>query len=385
MTDGASAHDAAALFRERYGREPRVVASAAGRVNLIGEHTDYNGGQVLPIAIARRTFVAVDASGARESRTASLNESATPTFTLPSPTPTGGWGDYVAGTCRELASLVTLPGAMDFAVASDVPEGSGLSSSAALEVATAAAVAALAGADIPPRELALAGFRAENGFVGVQSGIMDQFASALGAAGKALHVWCDSARSELVPMNDAVLIFDTAVPRSLRGSAFNERRRECDDALRLLRSIDPELPDLAHATAALIEHAKLPSPLDRRATHVVAETLRVEQTVAALDRGEPIPGDLLLASHESLRDLYECSSPELDWFVEHAMRYEGIRGARLTGAGWGGCAIAVGSLDALDAASAPIAVDYARVFARQPQVWLSRASDGVRVDVAPKR
>jgi galactokinase len=266
------------------------------------------------------------------------------------------------------------------AVWSDVPAGAGLSSSAALEVATAVALQALVGGALSLDELALLSQRAENEYVGVNSGIMDQFASALGRRGEALHLWCDTARWEHIPMGDAVLIFDTAVPRSLRGSAFNERRAECEAALQRLRVLQPSLPHLAAATPELVREARLPDPLDRRALHVVEETRRVGALVAALRAGGSPPGELLLASHASLRDQYECSSPELDWFVEHAMRHPGIVGARLTGAGWGGCAIAVGDHDALAAAAPALSGEYAAAFARQPRAWLTRAEDGARVD-----
>jgi galactokinase len=277
---------------------------------------------------------------------------------------------------------VALP-TCDVAVWSDVPAGAGLSSSAALEVAFALAASALAGTARDLEPLALLAQRAEVGFVGVNSGIMDQFASALGRRDHAVHVWCDTARWEVLPMSEAVLIFDTAVPRSLRSSAFNTRRAECDAALAALRALQPDLPHLAAATPALLERAALPDPLDRRARHVVDETERVRETVRRLHAGGTLPGDLLNASHASLRDLYECSSPELDWFVEHALREDGVRGARLTGAGWGGCAIAVGEQAALEAAAARLAPSYTAAFGLTPRAWISRAAHGARVDREP--
>jgi galactokinase len=181
-------------------------------------------------------------------------------------------------------------------------------------------------------------------------------------------------------MREAVLIFDTAVPRSLRGSAFNVRRAECEQALALLRRDDPALPNLAAATPEQVSAARLPPPLDRRARHVSDETRRVREVASALERGEPMPGALLLASHESLRDDYECSTPELDWFVERAMQVRGVRGARLTGAGWGGCAIAVGDEVALAGAAPEIAAEYERTMRRVPRWWLTRAAPGASID-----
>jgi len=158
---------------------------------------------------------------------------------------------------------------------------------------------------------------------------------------------------------------------------------ECEEALTLLRRLYPDLPNLAAADPAQLAEADLPPPLDRRARHVVSETRRVRAAVAALDAGQPLPGELLLASHRSLRDDYECSSPELDWFVERVMQEPGIRGARLTGAGWGGCAIAVGGEDALLAAAPPVAAAYTQRFGREPRTWISKAAEGMRVEQQP--
>jgi galactokinase len=377
--DGASA-----LFERRFGRRPAVVASAAARVNLIGEHTDYNGGEVLPIAIARRTFVALGEGEGAESRAVSATEKGEGTFDARRPARTGGWWDYLAGVVHELAAAGAHVPQLAAAVWSDVPAGAGLSSSAALEVAMGVAIGALAGDERSLKDVALLCQRAESQFVGVPCGIMDQFASALGREGHALHIWCDTAEYEHVPMSDAVLIFDTAVPRSLRGSQYATRRAECDAALAKLRERDPSLRSLADAEPELVRSAGLPDTLQRRALHVSEETRRVRAAVAALKAGGSLPGPLLLDSHASLRDLYECSSPELDWFVERAMKAPGVSGARLTGAGWGGCAIAVGAEDALGAAAPEIARDYERHFGRPPRVWLTRAQAGGRVDVGPR-
>lgn len=374
---------ASAFFTSTFGGEPDVVASAAGRVNLIGEHVDYNGGQVLPMAIERRTWAAVRAriaDGDVLSRAASANESVQGEFDACHPTRAGHWWDYVAGVTDALrADGVQLP-QFEIAVLSDVPQGAGLSSSAALEVATATALDALAGSNIDVKQRASAAWRAETQFVGVPCGIMDQFASALGQPDHALHIWCDTGNTEQVPFTEAVLIFDTAVPRSLRGSAFEQRRAECDEALRLLRIVDPSLPNLASATPEQIVTAQLPDPLGRRALHVSEETRRVERAVAALKESGTIPGELLLESHESLRLLFQCSTPELDWFVEHAMRVEGVRGARLTGAGWGGCAIAIGDPIGLRRAAEELPPRYEAEFGLAPRTWLTRAAAGTHVD-----
>jgi galactokinase len=373
------------LFAHRFGREPAVVASAPGRVNLIGEHTDYNGGEVLPIAISRRTAVAVaPARAERQSTAVSATQDETGIFTVRHPERAGAWWDYVAGVAHELGRAgIALP-EVDVAVWSDVPSGAGLSSSAALEVASTLAFLALAERELSPREVALLGARVETGFVGVATGIMDQCAAVMTRARHALHLQCDTMASELVPMADAVLIFDTGVERALRDSAFNDRRAECEAALEALRRLDPTRRHLADFSMEQLRAAQLPSPLDRRARHVVTETERVRQTVEALRRDRTLPGELLCASHESLRVDYECSLAELDWFVTHAMRCEGVTGARLTGAGWGGCAIAVGAEEALVAAVPWLTQGYEQRFARRPRVWITHAADGAGVADQPR-
>ena len=370
MTPSAAAADAGSvrvLFVDRFGREPDRVASAPGRVNLIGEHTDYNGGEVLPIAISRRTWVA---AGGRPTEAGSA-----PTLRAASAT------QRAMGTAPLLAESGRSE-SIDLAVVSDVPSGAGLSSSAALEVSAALAVSALLDVPLDLQDAAMTAWRAETGFVGVSCGIMDQFASALCRAGEALHLECDTARYDFAPFGDALLIFDTAIPRSLRTSHYNERRAECDEALRLLRERWPELPSLAAAEPEQVLGARLPSPLDGRALHVSRETRRVRDAVAALRAGHRISRELLVGSHESLRDLYDCSRPELDWVVDRAIALPGVQGARLTGAGWGGCAIVVGDENALRAAGPVLAAEYESRFALVPRLWLSTASPGARLETA---
>lgn len=387
MTSSPAAPEAGsvrALFAERFGRDPEVVASAPGRVNLIGEHTDYNGGEVLPIAIARRTWVAAgrrtDGRGSPVLRAVSASQGAMGTAPLDTPTRSGQWWDYLTGVAAPLLDASGSSASLDLAVASDVPSGAGLSSSAALEVAAALAVAGVVGHPIALEEAAMTAWRAETGFVGVACGIMDQFASALGRPGEALHLECDTARYDFAPFRDALLIFDTAIPRSLRTSHYNERRAECEEALRLLRGRWPALSSLAAAEPEQVLEARLPAPLDRRALHVSRETRRVRDAVAALRVGHRISRELLVGSHASLRDLYECSRPELDWVVDRAIALPGVQGARLTGAGWGGCAIVVGDEDALADAGPVLAREYESRFALVPRLWLSTAASGARVE-----
>jgi galactokinase len=369
------------FFVDSFGEKPERLASAPGRVNLIGEHMDYNGGEVLPIAIDHRTYVAVSAVADRDvTRVASATHESIGTFDAREPVRSGEWWDYIAGVVRALSAGGANIPQLDIAVSSDVPAGAGLSSSAALEVATAFAIADLLGLGLSAQQAAEVAWRAETGFVGVPCGIMDQFASALAREGSALHIWGDTMRTEHVRCDEHVLIFDTGVSRGLRQSAFATRRNECALALAAIQREHPEVGDLAHATMADVDTSVLDVVLRKRATHVVEENIRVQLAVAALQKTGIIPGELLLASHASLRDLYECSSPELDWFVEHAQAFPGVRGARLTGAGWGGCAIATGEPEALSAAVEPLEIAYAREFPQRARSWIVRPASGARIE-----
>jgi galactokinase len=372
---------ARAFFIDAFDDEPQQIASAPARVNLIGEHMDYNGGEVLPIAIDHRTYVAVSAAADRDvSRITSGTHESVGTFDARAPERSGEWWDYVAGVVRELSVSGARVPQLNVAISSDVPAGAGLSSSAALEVAATLAIAELLGLELSGQQAAEVAWRAETGFVGVPVGIMDQFASALARDGSALHVWCDTMRTEHVRCDEHVLIFDTGVSRGLRQSAFATRRSECARALAAIQRHHPEVRDLAHASLADIEEGGLDQVLHKRATHVVEENARVKQAVVALEETGIIPGELLVASHSSLRDLYECSSPELDWFVGHVLAFPGIRGARLTGAGWGGCGIATGEAEALSAAVAPLEAAYAKEFPHHARSWVVRPAGGARIE-----
>lgn len=369
-------------FRNVYGADADLVGSAPGRVNLIGEHTDYNGGQVLPLAIDRRTCVAIRLlhGGAGKSRVVSEHESALVEFDIRNISRTGTWSDYVTGVCAAFVSGGAKLPQIEVAVTSDVPAGSGLSSSAALELGISVALSSLTGNGRTLKDLALLSWRVENQFVGVASGVMDQFASALGEEGCALHLWCDTLQTEQVNVDEALLIFDTALPRSLRSSQFNERRAECEQALGLLRNVYPDLTNLAAIRPDDVRAAGLPELLSKRALHVAEENLRVEELVKGLKRSHSILGDILYASHESLRTKYECSTPELDWFVARTHDLPGVTGARLTGAGWGGCAIAVGRFEALEEAAESLCPEYEKRFKLRPRTWLTRAAPGARLE-----
>jgi galactokinase len=324
-------------YRENFGGEPDVIASAPGRVNLIGEHTDYNGGFVLPCAIDRRVAVAVGRGGSSGSE--SRLYSADFDEVRPFGEKDSSWADYPRGVAWAMGEAGHGIGAFQAAFAGDVPLGSGLSSSAAIEATTALALDALFGLGIGRKDLAVLCQRAENEYVGVNSGIMDQYASLLCEAGAALLVDCRSLEAQSVPLDLegaglALLVCDTRVERGLADTGYNERRAACERAARAL-GIE-ELRDATEGDLDLLSGEEL-----KRARHVVTENARVLEAVEALEAGDFDEfGRLMYASHASLRDDYEVSTRELDAFVEMAQE-RGARGARLTGAGFGGCAIAL--------------------------------------------
>ena len=312
-------------FRRWAGGDADQVWQAPGRVNLIGEHTDYNGGFVLPIAIDRVTTVAVAARGDRTLRCHSLQMD-----------DDSGWTKYVEGVVRALDDEGVRVGGADVLVDSDVPPGAGLSSSAALEVAAAAALGAMAGAVLDPRRLAHVAYRAETEYVGVPVGIMDQTVVALAEEGSALFLDTRSLETDQVPFDPDhegvhVVVVDSGVRRRLDDGRYAERRRECEAAARALG-----VEQLRDATRQQVASADIDETLRRRARHVVTEDERVLRAVHELRRGSVWGlGPILLASHASLRDDFDVSCDELDIIVEKAMD-KGALGARMTGGGFGG-------------------------------------------------
>src|SRR5258706_916819 len=369
------------LFQKTFGTTPRAAASAPGRVNVIGEHTDYNGGPVLPIAIAARTSAAVGPGAPGESGVLEAVSTRYPIVSrvkwqeeLPS-----GWVAYVAGVLRELWSLEVVPpnGSVRIAIASDVPVGAGLSSSAALAVAAAKALAPA----LAPRQIAGVAFRAEHDHVGVRCGVMDQTISALGKRDHALLFECASLAATQIPFDARLLLVDTGRRHDLSGGGLNARRAECEEAVKRLKVELPELVWLASWPPEWLLRLKraLPEPLRSRAVHVVSETARARFAPQLLaQRKLKQFGRLLYEWHESCRRLYECSSPELDTVVGAAKR-AGALGARLTGAGWGGVAIVL--VNKTDKKTIPaIQQAYERAYGRTPPITEVKASVGARTE-----
>ena len=371
-------------FRERFGTAPRVF-SAPGRVNLIGEHTDYNDGFVLPMAIAERTYVAVAPRADDTIRVYSRELKKDRSFKLSDAwARRGKWLDYIEGVARALVARgVNVPGA-DVYVTSDVPLGAGLSSSAALELALGLAFNTLGGSELTARDLALVGRAAENEFVGVRSGAMDQLASALGREGHALFIDCRSLEVtpvRLPPDDVRFVICDTGVRHSHASNGYNERRDECQRALTLIQRAGRPVQSLREVGVEELDALKriLPEPLDRRVRHVVRENARTSAAVDALSRGHLAAfGRLMNGSHASLRDDYEVSAPELDLAVALAQREPGVIGARMTGGGFGGSAVIL--VDGADVENLleSLTRGFAEKFGRKPELRLATASDGVR-------
>jgi galactokinase len=342
------ARGTAAGFAARYRRSPAGVAVAPGRVNLIGDHTDYNEGFVLPMALGLGVAFAFAPREDDRMRVHSEAHGETREAGLADLRPPGGstFFDYVAGVAWALAdSGCTLRG-LDALVAGNLPIGSGLSSSAAIELAAARAFAESAGLGWDPVAMAKLGQRAENTYVGLSCGLMDQYAVAAAHEGAALLLDCRSLEVRAVPLppDAAVVVMDTGCRRGLAGSAYNERRASCDAAVRALAPLRPDVRALRDVDEALLEAGRdrMDATTYSRAAHVVAENLRPVAMAEALRSSDlATAGRLMDASHVSLRDLYAVSSAELDLMTDLARAHPACFGARLTGAGFGGCAVAL--------------------------------------------
>ena len=339
---------AAAVFREYLG-DPTgaVVARAPGRVNLIGEHTDYNDGFVLPSTIDRHVEVVARLRSDRQVRivAADLGERRENHLDEPIDYTDSGWLPYVLGVVHELAQRGRIEFGVDIVFRGTVPRGAGLSSSAALEVATALALDAVFNLWLNPIDMARLCRDVEHRYAGVRCGIMDQFSSRLGRSDHALLIDCRSLDARHVPMpldNHRLVIIDSGVRRELPDSAYNQRRTECEEAVAILREAENSITSLRDLTLdTLAKHENvLPPDLFTRCRHVVSENHRVLKACESLAGGDlPAFGRLMIASHFSLRNDFEVSHPALDRLVEEAIQVEGVLGARLTGAGFGGCTV----------------------------------------------
>ncbi len=373
-------------FQSRFGRAASVVVAAPGRVNLIGEHIDYNDGFVLPMAIERYVVIAADPKAGGKTIdlwSANLEESAEIDIDQPLTPGETGWSKYPQGVIAGFAALGDPVPAFDAVFASDVPVGGGLSSSAALEVATATLMERLRGGGLTPIEKALLCQKAEHEFAGVPCGIMDQFSSVFGKSGEFMLLDCCSQEIQTVPFardDVSILITNCNVKHELTGGEYAQRRSQCDAALKTIGAAS-----WRDVTPAALESSRgdLDDTLYRRALHVVTEIARTTETSAALIAGDlATVGKNMVASHESLRDDYEVSCPELDLLVELAMQIGaegGVYGSRMTGGGFGGCTVTL--VDAAKAAQVAEAIGeaYRKKIGKTADAFASRPALGAHV------
>jgi galactokinase len=368
-------------FRRRFGGKPEGWARAPGRVNLIGEHTDYNDGFVLPMAIDRDIWVAFRPRPDRTVRLWSFDFKQASEFSLDAfaRDPSALWSNYVRGVAWALAKQNIALRGMDAVLQGNVPLGAGLSSSAALEVAAGLAFLASSGESLPLPDLALACQRAENEFVGNRCGIMDQFVSALGRAGHALFLDCRTLEHQHVALPEGyrIVVANSMVRRALVDSAYNERRAQCETAARILG-----VKALRDADEGMLREAslELAGTAYQRARHVITENVRVLKAVDAMRQGDAETfGALMDRSHASLRDDYEVSCRELDALVEIARRQPGCPGARMTGAGFGGCTVNLVESGAVDAFVPDLREGYRAATGLHAEIYVCDAADGAAV------
>jgi len=380
------------IFQEKFGSAPVHVARAPGRVNLLGEHVDYNDGFVLPAAIDRATYVAFSPTDSDQTQLVAADFDQAAVFsprTIPLKTQTDGsplpeWALYPAGVMWALNEDHLQVRGMNAVYASDIPRGSGLSSSASVELAFITAWWTLGGWTLPSMQSALLGQKAENQYVGVNCGIMDQFASACGVENRLLLLDCRSLEWKTIPLpeNISIVIADTKVRRKLTSGEYNKRRAACEEAVHLLKQ---DLPDITALRDVSVEEfnrlaGKLPAEVSKRARHVVEEIERSKQAEALLEAGNILRfGELMNECHVSLRDLYEVSCPELNVMARIAQSLEGCYGARLTGAGFGGCTANLVACEQAEEFSQSLAKGYQVEIGVQPEIYITRASNGAEL------
>ncbi len=373
-------HDVAEHFQTCFGESPRWIVRAPGRVNLIGEHTDYNDGFVLPLAIDRAIWIALRPREDRQVVVHSIDYDESAQFALDGfADEKAGWIEYLKAVAWSLQEEGLELAGWEGVLVGDVPLGAGLSSSAALEMATARAFAAVSGLDWDPVAMAKLGQRAENRWVGVNCGIMDQLISAAGQADHALLIDCRSLQIQPVPFPEgvAVVVLDTSTRRGLVDSAYNQRRAQCESAAEFFKvaALRDVALDLFERTAADLDEVT-----QNRALHVITENDRTLQAVEAMNRGEVCAlGVLMNKSHASLRDDYEVSSDALNAMVEAACAHEACYGARMTGAGFGGCAVALIRADAADDFVGQTAAAYHQQTGHTAAIYVCRATNGAEI------
>ncbi|HEX4663513.1 MAG TPA: galactokinase [Terriglobales bacterium] len=368
-------------FRKLYGSHPQVFR-APGRVNLIGEHTDYNEGFVMPAAIDFSTWAAVAPRSDSTFNLRSHSFSESLSFNLSDgQQPRHGWSDYAVGVIEQIKQSGQRLNGADILIHGEVPIGAGLSSSAAIEVAVGLALLTLSGESVERTQLALLCQRAENEFVGMRCGIMDQFVSCNGKRDHALMLDCRTLGFELLPLPASVrmVICNSMVKHQHAAGEYNQRRAACEEGVRILRGSRPTIQSLRDVSPQDLETSRdqLPDVIYRRCRHVVTENDRVQRAAIMLQEGNLRGfGELMAQSHTSLRDDYEVSCRELDILVEIAGRQPGVHGARMTGGGFGGCTINLVSAEHAAKFGQNVANEYEQATGLVPEIYISTAADG---------
>lgn len=379
------ARSVSAAFERQFARRPAWLVAAPGRVNLIGEHTDYNDGFVLPMALDRYVLMAGDVSSTDHFSAFSLELDELRTFRSGSAEgrKNGDWSNYLRGVVDGCSAAGLNPGPLDIVLSSSVPVGGGLSSSAALEVAMATLLEAASGKALGLKNKAYIAQKAEHDYAGVPCGIMDQFASAMCLEGHLMLLDCRSAEPVMVPFDDpdiAVLIINSNVKHQLSGGEYAERREQCEKVASLLG-----LKALRDASMQQLEgiRSRVESVLYRRAHHVISENARTQKAAAAFSCGDwEKAGRLMTASHQSLRDDFEVSCPELDVLVDLALQLgskNGVYGSRMTGGGFGGCTVSLVRKDCVDDIARRIREEYLVRTGIEPAIYVSRPARGAHI------
>jgi len=371
-------------FLQLFGSKPELAVKAPGRVNLIGEHTDYNEGFVLPVAVNRSIGIAARGRQDQQVFLYSLNFKEMASFSLNGFGKDGSWADYPKGVIHEYQKLGEYVSGFDAVVYGDIPLGAGLSSSAAFEVATAYLLAKLNRIEIEPEEMARLCQRAENLYVGVNCGIMDQFIAVLGKKGHALFLDCRdlSFQYASIPTDEvSVVVCDSGVRRGLSDSEYNLRRSQCEQGAKRLATVLPGAKALRDISLEQFEEHQglLPDGMRKMCRHVISENWRVKEAVVALRRGDVVRfGQLMNLSHQSLRDEFQVSCRELDLLVEIARSVDGVLGARLTGAGFGGCTVNLVRKTSAPLLAQTVEEKYEAETGIKPAVYPCQIEDGVR-------
>ncbi|BDD12220.1 galactokinase (plasmid) [Fulvitalea axinellae] len=376
-------------FQQLYGSTP-IIARSAGRVNLIGEHTDYNDGFVLPAAIDKEIVFALAKNNSDTCRLYSVDLDDSAEFSISAPAKTDkAWANYVVGVAAEMMAIGAEIGGFDCVFGGDVPLGAGLSSSAALECALANGLNELFGCGFDKLTLVKSAQKAEHNYAGVKCGIMDQFASVFGTAGHCVRLDCRTLEYSYFPLNIdgyKLVLCDTNVKHSLASSEYNTRREQCESGVEILKKYQPEIANLRDVSLELLQAHKdeMDPVIYKRCEYVVKENARVVKACEHLDAGNlEAFGEQMYLSHEGLSNDYEVSCPELDFLVEQTRNNANVLGSRMMGGGFGGCTINLVKEEAIESFVAETAEAYQKAMGKEMKSYTVVIGDGARVEQAP--